>query len=144
VPEHTDVQLRDEYEAIKLWALRNKMIINASKTKVIVFRRPNPRASIDLLELQATDTIKETKLLGVIFADSFHFDSHVYNILTICSQRFYLMRNLTDQGLSTNQLNIVFDAIILSRIAWGVCAWSGFLSAELIGLTYRCICATYV
>jgi len=43
------------------------------------------------------------------------------------------MRKLRDQGLSTNQLNIVFDAIILSRITYGVCAWSGFLSAELIG-----------
>jgi hypothetical protein len=40
-----------------------------------------------------------------------------------------------DQGLSAKQLNIVFDAIILSRNPYGVCAdWSGFfLSAELIG-----------
>ena len=43
------------------------------------------------------------------------------------------MRKLRDQGLSPNQLNIVFDAIILSRITYGVCAWSGFLSVELIG-----------
>ena len=33
VPEHTDVQLCEEFEAIQLWALRNKMIINTSKTK---------------------------------------------------------------------------------------------------------------
>jgi len=116
-----------------VWALRNKMIINVCKTKEIVFRDPNPRASIDLPALQAIDKIKETKLLGVILADSFHFDSHVNYILTICSQRSYLMRKLRDQGFSTNQLNIVFDAIILSRITYGVCAWSGFLSAELIG-----------
>ena len=37
VPKNTEVQLCDEYEAIQLWALRNKMIINASKTKEIVF-----------------------------------------------------------------------------------------------------------
>jgi len=83
------------------------MIINASKTKEIVFRRPNPRASINLPALQAIDKIEETKLLGVIFADSFHFDSHVNYILKICSQRSYLMQKLGDQGLSTNQLNIV-------------------------------------
>jgi len=58
VSAHTDVQLCDEYETIKLWALRNKMIINASKTKEIVFRRPNPRASIDLPALKAIDKIK--------------------------------------------------------------------------------------
>jgi hypothetical protein len=133
VPEHTDVQLCEEYEAIKLWALRNKMIINVSKTKEIVFRRPNPRVSVDLPALRAIETIKETKLLGVIFSDSFHFDSHVNYIMKICGQRSYLLRKLRDQGLTANKLNIVFDAIILSRIAYGVCAWSGFLSNELIG-----------
>lgn len=133
VPEHTDVQVCDEYEAIRAWAVRNKMVINVSKTKEIVFRRPSPRVNIDLPPLIAIDTIKETKLLGVVFSDSFHFDSHVNYILKICSQRSYLMRKLRDQGLSPNQLNIVFDAIILSRITYGVCAWSGFLSVELIG-----------
>ena len=39
---------------------------------------------------------------------------------------------LRDQGLTAYQLNIVFDAIIFSRITYGVCAWSGFLSVELI------------
>ena len=108
VPEHTDVQVCDEYEAIRAWAVRNKMVINVSKTKEIVFRRPSPRVNIDLPSLIAIDKIKETKLLGVVFSDSFHFDSHVNYILKICSQRSYLMRKLRDQGLSPNQLNIVF------------------------------------
>jgi len=54
---------------------------------LMLLRRPNPRASIDLHALQAIDKIKETKLLVVIFAGSFHFDTHVKYILTICSQR---------------------------------------------------------
>ena len=53
------------------------MINNVSKTKEIVFRRPNPRVSVDLPALRAIEKFKETKLLGVIFSDSFHFDSHV-------------------------------------------------------------------
>ena len=54
-------------------------------------------------------------------------------MLKICSQRSYLMRKLWDQGLTISQLNIVFDAVILSRITYGVCAWSEFLSVEIIG-----------
>jgi ribonuclease P/MRP protein subunit RPP40 len=38
VPEHTDVQLCDEFDAIRRWAFRNKMIINVVRTKEIVFR----------------------------------------------------------------------------------------------------------
>ena len=45
------------------------------------------------------------------------------------------MRKLRDQGLSAKQLNIVFDAIILSRIMYGVCAWSGCLLNSLVALT---------
>jgi hypothetical protein len=42
------------------------------------------------------------------------------------------MRKLRNQGLSAKQLNIVFDAIISSRIMYGVCARSRFFSVELI------------
>jgi hypothetical protein len=70
--------------------VRNKIIIIVSKTKEIVFRRPNPRvelvipaliaighASIYIVmpALIAIDTIKDTNLLAVIFSEYFHFDS---------------------------------------------------------------------
>ena len=104
------------------------MIIYASKTKEIVFPPPNPRVIVDLPALQAIERIKDTKLLGVVFSDLFHFDVHVNYILKICSQRSYIVRKLRQQGLTANQLNIAFDAIIISRITYGVCAWSGFLA----------------
>ena len=112
-----------QVDAIKLWAKRNKIIINASKTKEIVFHRPNPRVIVDK---PVIEMIKETELLAVIFSDSFHVDTHVNYILKICSQHSYIMRMLRDQGITANQLNIVFDAIILSRITYVVCAWPGF------------------
>jgi Reverse transcriptase (RNA-dependent DNA polymerase) len=43
VPECTDVQICDEFDALLKWAEINKMIVNTSKTKDIVFRRQNPR-----------------------------------------------------------------------------------------------------
>ena len=57
VPEHTDVQICDEYEAVCAWAVRNKMIINVSKTKEIVFRRPNPRIDLNMPALIAIEKI---------------------------------------------------------------------------------------
>jgi hypothetical protein len=83
--------------------------------------------------IQAIEKITETKLLSVIFPDSFHFHAHVNFVLKICCQRSYLMRKLRDQGITANHLNSVFDAIILWRTTYGVCAWSGFSSFELIG-----------
>jgi len=64
----------------------------------------------------------------VFDAISFYFDLHVSYMLKMCSQRSYVMRKLRDQGVTTDQLNMVFNAIILSRMVYGVCAWSGFHS----------------
>ena len=133
VPEHTDVTLHEEFVAIQNWAANNKMIINFSKTKEIVFRRPNPKMDIDLPSLPGVEQINEVKLLGVIFSNRLHFDAHVNFILKTCSQTSYIMRKFRDQGLSKSQLNIVFDAIILSRIMYASQSWSGFVSHELVG-----------
>jgi len=42
VPQYCDVVLPTEFDNIQHWAMCNKMTINLSKTKEIVFRRPCP------------------------------------------------------------------------------------------------------
>jgi len=42
VPQYYDVDLATEFDNIQHWAMCNKMTINLSKTKEIVFRRPCP------------------------------------------------------------------------------------------------------
>ena len=42
VPERTDVSLQSEFANVIDWAKQNKMVINFSKTKEIVFRRSHP------------------------------------------------------------------------------------------------------
>ena len=71
------------------------------------------------------------KLLGVTFSNTLRFGEHVKNILTIYDQLCYLLKCLKGQGLPSAQLNIVFCAIILSRILYALPAWGGFLTVEL-------------
>jgi hypothetical protein len=65
----------DEFDAIKRWAAKNKMIINFTKTMELVFHRPNPRMVLDITPLPEIDNVNEIKLLGVIFCDVLNFDS---------------------------------------------------------------------
>jgi hypothetical protein len=132
VPEITDVSLTDEFENIKKWACDNKMIINLSKTKEIVFHRPNPRHSLYPDPLVYIDQVHETKLLGVVLNHRLVFNSHVQYIMRQCTQRLYLMKLLRKQGLPSRQLGIVFQAIIVSRIQYAISAWGGFHTADLI------------
>ena len=68
------------------------------------------------IPLIGIEQVLSAKLLGVIFCSNLKFYDHVKNVLTICSQRCYLLRCLKGQGLHAKELNIVFCAIVMSRI----------------------------
>jgi hypothetical protein len=68
------------------------MTINVAKIKEIVFRRPNPKLDVYLPSLPGIEQISEAKLLGVIFSNNFHLDTHMNFIPKVCNQRSYLIR----------------------------------------------------
>jgi len=80
------------------------------------------------------EQVLSAKLLGNLAdntCSNLTFDDHVKNVLTICSQRCYLLRCLKVQGLPAKELNIVFCAIVMSRILYALPAWGRFLTYEL-------------
>ena len=133
VPEQSDISMKEEFANIQDWACRNKMVINLSKTKEIVFRRPHPGKFALSPSIEEVEIVREAKLLGVILTDNFSFDKHVNFILATCSQRFYLLKLLRDGGMPADKLNVVFCALIVNRISYCLSAWGGFLNAEQIG-----------
>ena len=130
-PANADVGLEAEFSNICHWAIENKMAINRSKTKEIIFHRPNPRNYILPPPIQDVERVCCAKFLGITISDVLKFDEHVKNILSICSQRLYLMKQLKNQGMSLKNLDIVYNALIVSRITYALPAWGGFLSGQL-------------
>jgi len=81
-----------------------KIMLNMSKTKEIVFRRPCPvrfhlSPSFDNIEM-----VDHIKSLGVINSLS-NINSILSSLLKQCSQRMYLLRLLRSQGLAANHLH---------------------------------------
>ena len=54
------------------------MVINLSKTKEIVFKRPNLGLNLRPYPLDAIEQVLEVKLLGVVLDDRLNFDTHVH------------------------------------------------------------------
>ena len=133
VPEQSDITMKVEFENVQDWARRNKMIINFSKTKEIVFHRPHPSKFSLLPTFDNIAMVRQAKLLGILFSDNLSFESHVNAVLCSCSQRFYLLKMLRDGGMSTRNLNVIYDALIVNRISYCLSAWGGFLNSEQIG-----------
>jgi len=83
VPRHCYVSLATGFDHIRKWADDNKMTINTTKTKEIVFRRPSPLRfhllpSIQGIQYQLVDQVKS---LGVILHEGLSFDLHVSSLL---------------------------------------------------------------
>ena len=132
-PETADIDLGDEFANICHWATLNKMDINFTKTKELVFHKPNPRSFIYPVNLLPTiERVHEIKMLGITVNDSLKFDTHVKSILSQCSQRLYLLKQLKNQGLPINKLDEVYNALIVSKIRYALPAWGGFLSVSLL------------
>jgi len=100
--EHTDCQLDEEFGHIENGALKNKMIINKAKTEELVCHRPHPTKFNMPDPLDGVARQRVAKLLGVIFTGKLSFEDHVNFVLTVCSQRVYLLKLLRSQGLPSS------------------------------------------
>lgn len=107
------------------------MLLNVSKTKEIVFHKPNPRNYLSPVKLTNIDRVSAFKLLGVVFNDNLKFSDHVTSLISQCNQRLYLLRQPKLQGLGINKLDVVFNAIVVSKLSYALPAWGGFISAHL-------------
>ena len=133
VPSNSDVDLNVEFDNIKQWAINNHMNINHGKTKEIVFHRPSPKQFVYPAPVCGIEQVEVAKLLGVFFGDNFNYCTHVSTVLKLCAQRLYLLRLLRSQGLSRHNLNIVFQALVISRIVYCLPVWGGYITADQRG-----------
>ena len=133
VPSTSDIDLNVEFDNIKQCAINNRMNINIGKSKEIVFRRPSPKHLIYPAPVCGIDQVNVANLVGVFIGDNFNFCTHVSTVLKLCAQRLYLLRLLRSQGLSRHNLNIVFQALVISRIVYCLPVWGGYITADQRG-----------
>jgi hypothetical protein len=133
VPSNSDIDLNVEFNNVKQWAINNCLSINIAKTKEIVFHRPSPKHFVYPAPICGVAQVHAARLLGILISDNFSYYTHVGNVLKLCTQRLYLLRLLRDQGMSRFNLNIVFQALVISRIAYCLNVWGGYITAEQKG-----------
>jgi len=112
-PDQTDVSFEDEFSNIKEWSKQNRLTINISKTKEIVFHRPNPQRFHAPAPLQDVQQVPSCRLLGTVISSSLSVRDPVDYILTVSSQHLYLLNKLKHAGLNLKALTVIFQAIVV-------------------------------
>ena len=133
VPSCSNIGADEEFANIKQWVDNNRIKINIDMTREIVFHRPSPKHFVYPAPVCGIDQVVVAKLLGIHISDSFTYCLHVNTVLKLCAQRLYLLRLLRNQGFCQHNLNIVFHAIVLSKLVYCLPVWGGFITAEQRG-----------
>ena len=125
-PEHTDIDISEEFQHIKVWSAANKLTLNLHKTTELVFKRPRALYFHMPPAVDGINQLDSVKLLGVMFQSNLKMDCHVHYILSQCAQRMYVLRLLQHQGLPPDKLHIITYSLIVSRIYYALPAWEDF------------------
>jgi hypothetical protein len=128
VPEKSDITLEEEFKHILHWSAQNKLTVNLTKTKEMIFHRPGPCHFVIPSSLDNVERVTCFKLLGLYITSTLSMESHVNFVLSIVSQRLFLINQLRKIGLSVKAREIVFHALIMSRLTYALPAFAGFLS----------------
>ena len=123
------------YARLAYMLSRAKMILNFSKNKEIVFRRPYPkRGYLSPWWLDGIEQVDHIRYLGVIIQQCLSFELHVQSVLRQCSQRLYLLKMLLSQGIPPSEkLHIIFTGIVMARILYAMPASGTHLNEAQTG-----------
>ena len=110
----------------------NNLQLNHSKSAEIVFIRP--RAKVAAPDpIMGIPRVNSIKTLGVTLSNNFSMLEHVTKTINSCAQSLYALKMLRSRGLNNAAINIVFQAVVLSKLMYASPAWSGFAGKEEIG-----------
>lgn len=125
--ESTDIL---EYNANKLltcfynWCFSNKLIINTSKTKYIIFQ--NRATELQGITLQLNNTILEkvnnTKFLGLHIDENLSWTMHINHVISKLNSAYYVLRNLKSI-MDTEYLLNIYYSLAYSHIKYLILYW---------------------
>ena len=130
VAEHSAVSIADEMENIQKWSRENKLTLNFKKTKEVIFRRTSKRNLKLPTPLPDIERVERVTLLGIQTTSTLSAADHVNYILSQANQRLYLLSRLKSLGLSSEALDILYSALIVSKITYGLISFFGQLSID--------------
>ena len=113
-----------EFNRVLYWLAANKLIINLSKTHLMLFTtRPRPENISIIVKGQLIDEIKEIKFLGVILDNDLKWNSHIKYISKKISKSVSILKMLKSTFPSDVLKNIYFSLIYpyytYCNLVWG-------------------------
>ena len=114
-----------ELQNIDNWLIANKLSINITKTKYILFSHKHSKKSLDKslsIRNKKIERVASIKILGLVFNENLSWKNHMTMLINkLKSSLFSVMR--IKPLLSTGALITLFHSLILSHIRYCITTW---------------------
>lgn len=118
-------------KAFELWFKYSQLEINVSKTKELLFsKKQDLTMEAVSLSNQCVETVQTFKYLGTLLDWQLSFSDNTEYVFKKCSQRLSLLRRLSNLGVGTQILELVYTTHIESILTFHLPAWFSHLSSK--------------
>jgi len=129
IPISCYIQRTDEINNIKQWANNNNLSLNENKSVEMIFSRPRTKINPPQ-PLPNITRVVEMKALGITLDPQLTFKNHISHIQKACWKTIYYLKALRTHGLTSDNLHIVYRALILPKITYASQAWWGYTNEQ--------------
>jgi len=118
-----------EIDGVMRWARANNLQLNRGKTKEIIFVDKKQKCSVsEPPVLPGITRVKSLTVLGVTLTTGLSASDHVRDVISKSAQTLYALRVLRAKDMPDEALQVVFQSVIVGKLLYASCAWSGFVS----------------
>lgn len=119
--------LNEEFENVSSWSEANRLTINTSKSHHMRFSlNHHPCCSCNPTAL---DTKNQINILGITFQSNCRFSYHVKRLINLLRRSLYVIRDLRLNSFPQDSIDQVFDALIVSRVRYGISIYGSDIHA---------------
>ena len=118
------------------WFASNKLSVNESKTKFMVFHSVNKQVSNEISKMkllvnkQDIERVASIKFLGVKISDTLTWEAHINEVASKVSKVVAVLTRLKHE-LPPSVLYTIYNSLILSRINYAITAWGNASAKKL-------------
>lgn len=127
-----------ELEKAKIWFRANKLTLNISKTKYMIFRNPKAEFNEESFKLRVgnedIERVKSFKFVGVIIDEFLTFEEHTSHITQKVSSSIYALRQVKNV-VPSKTLKTLYNTLVKPHIEYGLSIWGGRDSKYMSKLT---------
>ena len=121
----TKSEVGDQLKLLSKYTVENKMKLNLSKTKLMLFNNSKKYDFIPNIKLEETqvETVDEIKLLGVVLSSDLKWASNTNSITKRAYKRLWMLNRLKNLGATDGDLTEVYTKQVRPILEYAAPVW---------------------